>query len=57
MDPVRLHVCSVWCVFSRPLDDRIQVAETQVRPPCSAGEPHTFTLTPVCMVSSRQRLP
>lgn len=33
-----MYVHCVWCVFTRALDDRVQMGQTEVCPSCSAGE-------------------
>lgn len=38
LDPVRVYVHCVWGVFTRALDDCVQMGQTQVCPSCSAGE-------------------
>lgn len=38
VDAVRLHVHSLRHLFSRPVDDCVPVAQTEVHEPCGTGE-------------------
>lgn len=38
LDPIRVYVHCIWCVFTRALDDCLKMGQTQVCPSCSAGE-------------------